>query len=98
MKQQAALNWLVPLIGVLALFASGAGLFLGGGMDHPFTTLHGQVVEIYGRGIYQNDTIFLPPPSKVRMRLYLRRPALLASRSCFTSAARCKVGPCWPAL
>ena len=57
MKKQPALNWLVPLIGLLALVASGAGLFWPGG-DGPFsfTTLHGQTVEIYGRGIYQKDT------------------------------------------
>lgn len=59
MRNQMALNWLILLIGVLALVASGAGLFAGGG-DGPFsfTTLHGQTVEIYGRGIYQNDSTF----------------------------------------
>jgi hypothetical protein len=59
MKQQAGLNWLVPLIGLLALIASGAGLSLGGG-DGPFsfTTLHDQTVEIFGRGIYHYDTTF----------------------------------------
>lgn len=58
-KNQPSLNWLVPLIGILAVVASGAGLFWQGG-DGPFsfTTLHGQVVEMYGRGIYQNDTTF----------------------------------------
>lgn len=59
MKPQRALNWLVPIIAILGLIASGAGLFVQGG-DGPFsfTTLRGQVVEIYGRGIYQNDTLF----------------------------------------
>ena len=58
-KNQPALNWLVPLIGILALVASGAGLFWrGGNGPFPFTTLHGQTVEIYGRGLYQNDTVF----------------------------------------
>ncbi len=59
MNKQPALSWLIPLIAVLALVASGAGLFIEGG-DEPFsfTTLHGQVVEMYGRGIYQNDTVF----------------------------------------
>jgi hypothetical protein len=59
MKKQPALNWLVPLIGFLALAASGAGLFWQGGKGpYPFTTLRGQTVEIYGRGVYQNDTVF----------------------------------------
>lgn len=58
-KKQPALNWLVPLIGILALVASGAGLFWQGGSGpFLFTTLHGQTVEIYGRGLYQNDTVF----------------------------------------
>ena len=53
------LNWLVPLIAVLGLIASGAGLFLAGGEGpFSFTTLHGQVVEMFGRGLYQNDTVF----------------------------------------
>ena len=56
MKNQAALNWLLPLIGILALVASGAGMFWqGGDGPFPFTTLHGQIVEIYDKGIYQND-------------------------------------------
>ena len=59
MKKQAALNWLVPNIGLLALVASGTGLFWqGGDGPRPFTTLRGQTVEIYGRGVYQNDTVF----------------------------------------
>jgi hypothetical protein len=59
MKKQVALNWLVPNIGLLALVASGTGLFWqGGDGPHPFTTLRDQTVEIYGRGVYQNDTVF----------------------------------------
>lgn len=59
MKNQPALDWLIPLIALLALAASGAGLFWGGGEGpSAFTTLHGQVVEIYGRGMYQHDTTF----------------------------------------
>jgi hypothetical protein len=60
MKIQPSLNWLVPLIALLALVASGAGLFWGGG-DGPFafTTLHNQTVEIYGRGLYRNDTVLI---------------------------------------
>jgi hypothetical protein len=59
LKKQPTLNRLVPLIALLALVASGSGLFLRGGEGPAsFTTLHGQSVEIFGRGIYQNDTTF----------------------------------------
>ena len=57
MKNRAVFNWLVPLVGLLALVASGAGLFWTGGQGpYLFTTLHGQSVEIYGRGVYQYDS------------------------------------------
>jgi hypothetical protein len=56
-KYNPALNWLIPLITVLALIASGIGLFSQGGTGlHSFTTLHGQIVELYGNGVYQNDS------------------------------------------
>jgi hypothetical protein len=59
MKNPPALNWLVPLVGILALIASGAGLFMqDGGSPYPFTTLHGQTVQIYGQGLYRFDTLF----------------------------------------
>jgi hypothetical protein len=59
MKQQSALNWLVPLIAVLAVVSAGAGLFWhDGGSPYTFTTLYGETVEIYGQGPYDHDTIF----------------------------------------
>ena len=59
MKNYSALKWLVPLIGLLALLASGMGLFWQAG-DGPFnfTTLHGETVQMNGRGVYHNDTLF----------------------------------------
>lgn len=57
MKQQSALNWLIPLIIVLALIAAGVGLFYqGGGSQFSFTTIRGETVQIYGRGLYNYDT------------------------------------------
>ncbi len=54
----AALNWLVPLIAILAIITAGAGLFAPGGAGpFTFTTLRGQTVEMYGRGVYQNDSL-----------------------------------------
>jgi hypothetical protein len=59
MKQQPVLFWLVPLIAILAAVTASVGLFLqGGNGPFEFTTLHGQTAQIYGRGLYQYDTVF----------------------------------------
>lgn len=57
MKKQPALNWLVPLIAILAAITAGIGLFSTSG-DGPFqfTTLHNEAVDIYGKGLYRFDT------------------------------------------
>jgi hypothetical protein len=50
------------LTGLLALIQSGAGLFWqDDGSPFPFTTLHGQTVQMYGQGIYRYDTYFKAP-------------------------------------
>lgn len=60
MKQQSALNWLVPLIAVLAIFIAGMGLFSQGGSGpFPFTPVYGDSVEIYGYGTYRHDSSFV---------------------------------------
>jgi hypothetical protein len=57
MKIHPALNWLVPLIAILAASTASIGLFSrGGNGPFQFTTLHNEVVEIYGKGLYQYDT------------------------------------------
>jgi hypothetical protein len=59
MKNQYALNWLVPLVAVLTVITAGAGLFWQNeGSSYRFTTLNGENVEIYGQGVYEHDTIF----------------------------------------
>jgi hypothetical protein len=59
MKEQSALNWLVPIIAILAIVTACFGLLSQGG-DGPysFTTLHGQTAQIYGKGLYRFDTVF----------------------------------------
>ena len=53
------LSWLA--VG-LTLVASGVGLFWHpSGEPMAFTTLHGEQVEIYGRGLYRFDTAFNAP-------------------------------------
>ncbi len=60
MKQPSALNWLIPLLILLTVISAGAGLFWqnDSGKPYTFTTLHGETVEIYGRGLYAEETIF----------------------------------------
>ena len=62
MKKQRILYLLVTLIAVLTLVAAGAGLFWGDtGTPFTFKTLHGQTTQMYGQGIYRNDTYFQSP-------------------------------------
>jgi hypothetical protein len=56
MKSSRIVAWLSWLIAVLALVAAGIGLFYqDGGSSYAFTTLHGQIVQIYGQGLYRFD-------------------------------------------
>ena len=60
MKQQPTLYWLIPIIAILAIVISGFGLFSqGGNGSHPFTTVYGDKVELYGQGIYRHDSSFV---------------------------------------
>jgi len=59
------LTGLSLLIVVLALVAASIGLFWqDGGETFTFTTLQGQTVEIYGRGLYHFDTLFAGAASR----------------------------------
>ena len=52
------INILVICIAVLALGACMAGLFINGGIgQHEFKSIHGEMVKIYGSGLYRNDSI-----------------------------------------
>jgi len=57
MKNQHALNWLIPLIGILTLIAVGAGLWPGDGQPYPLTNFRGEQVMINARGLYHWDTV-----------------------------------------
>ena len=58
MKRNASLTWLVPIIFILATFAAIVGLITndGGGIYY-FTNVHGQVIQMDGRGIYKFDSL-----------------------------------------
>jgi hypothetical protein len=58
MKYSSTLKILIPLIGLLALFAAGMGLFYQmPGEPYPFTSQRGETVMINGRGLYYYDTV-----------------------------------------
>lgn len=58
MKYQNALRWLIPLIGLLALFAAGMGTFYQNpGLPYSFTSHRGEEVMINGQGLYYYDTV-----------------------------------------
>jgi hypothetical protein len=82
MKNQPALNWLVPLIAVLAVITAGAGLFWqDGGNSYSFTSLYGETVQIYGRGVYEHDTTFSVGASQGAdlVSLFVAMPLLIVS-------------------
>jgi hypothetical protein len=57
MKISKALIGLSILIALLAGLAAAAGIFWNGdGQAVPFTTAHGETVELYGRGLYRYDS------------------------------------------
>ena len=60
MKRNPALDWLIPLIAILAVIVAGVGLFSQGGDGaFSFGTVFGDTVEIYGQGIYSHDSTFV---------------------------------------
>lgn len=82
MKPGTALYWLVPLIAILAVITTGVGLFSQGGSGpFTFTTVHGNAVEMYGKGIYRNDSLFVGAAFKGTdaVTLLLGIPVLLIS-------------------
>jgi hypothetical protein len=82
MKAQPALNWLIPLIAILAAVTAAVGLFsVNGDGPFQFTTLHHEIVEIYGRGLYQNDTTLIAVGFRVgdAFTLFVGIPLLLIS-------------------
>jgi hypothetical protein len=58
-KVMPVVAWLAALVVALALVAAGVGCSWRAG-DGPvaFTTLRGQTVQLDGRGLYRNDTVF----------------------------------------
>jgi hypothetical protein len=58
MKNQKSLKILIPIIGLLALFAASMGLFYEtSGQPYPYTNQRGESVMIHGHGLYFYDTV-----------------------------------------
>ncbi|MBP1468649.1 hypothetical protein EYB53_023245 [Candidatus Chloroploca sp. M-50] len=57
MKYQNALQWLIPPIFILTLFAALAGLWPAEGTPYALTTFRGEEVTINARGLYYWDTV-----------------------------------------
>jgi hypothetical protein len=67
---------------LLALITAGVGLFWqDGGGSSSFTTLRGQTVETYGRGLYRYDTLFVGAGNRGTdtVTLFLGIPLLVLS-------------------
>ncbi len=57
MKISRAALWLSLAVGILAAAAAGSGLlWRAGGGPFEFTSVHGEVVQLYGEGLYRLDT------------------------------------------
>jgi hypothetical protein len=81
MKTSKALITVCVLIAVLALVQSAAGVFWNSnGSHYSFTTLHGEIVPMYGKGIYRDNPAFNAPIQRgtdaVALILYI--PLLVA--------------------
>lgn len=58
MKNRKPITILAALIALLSLAAAAVGIFSGGGPGrHVFTSVHGEAVMLYGRGLYRNDSV-----------------------------------------
>lgn len=82
MQPSKTLIWLSSAVAVLAFIAPAVGLFSQqGDSAYTFTTLHGEEIEIYGRGLYRDDWIFKAPILRGAdaILLFLGIPALIAA-------------------
>jgi hypothetical protein len=76
---------LTLLVAALAAIAAGAGLFLGGGEPATFTSIFGDTVTLYGRGLYRNDSLMVGSGylGQDAVVLFLGIPLLLVSAALY---------------
>lgn len=46
-------------VGALVAVAAGVGVFVGGGESSTITTVHGETVPLFGRGVYRYDSLIV---------------------------------------
>jgi hypothetical protein len=67
MKPTKTVTYLATLIASFSLIAAGAGVFWqGSGKSYPFTTLRGEIVSIYGHGLYRYETVSYAAQAKAQ--------------------------------
>ena len=98
MRYRKAVTTLVVCIVLLSLIASAYGLLSNQGDGiHDFKSVHGETVKIYGKGLYQNDSVSMVAQGKAQdivtlvlgipllvLSLYLARKGLLKGRLLLT--------------
>lgn len=94
MKFKKPINILVLCILLLSLAASAYGVFSSFGPgQYEFKSIHGEIIQIYGEGLYQNDSVSTASQAKAQdivtiilgiplliVSLYLSRRGLLKGR------------------
>ena len=82
MNPSKVVIWLSVAVAVLGIVAAGGGLFwTTDGAPYVFTALSGDTVDIYGRGIYADDSVFKSGANRGGdvTTLFLATPVLLAA-------------------
>ncbi|MCG8481869.1 MAG: hypothetical protein MJA31_01025 [Clostridia bacterium] len=82
MKYKKTILLLVILIGILSLAVSSIGLFSSEAFgDRIFTSLYGEQIELYGKGIYHRDSVSMVAQGKAQdmVTMILGIPLLLIS-------------------
>lgn len=82
MKHQKSITILTICVAVLAIAAASSGIFSAGGPgQHAFTTVHGERVMLYGKGLYRFDSVSMAAQAIAQdvVTLCLGIPLLLAS-------------------
>lgn len=94
MKTDKMLLLLCALIVILAVIASGVGLFYqDGGSEFSFTTVRGETVQMYGQGLYRFETLRDGTGFKgVDLYVLLVAVPLLAISAWLYRAGSCKGG------
>lgn len=86
MKNRKTITILASLIAIFSLIAAAVGIFSSGGPGrHGFTSVHGETVMLYGRGLYQNDSVSMASQAMAQdvVTILLGIPMLIVSLSLF---------------